>query len=80
MSASLRALKLVTGPALLALATLLGLASVGCSTYQDDLARSQRAFERADYERALAIFRSLEPDMTDRSTFRSKPSTPICAA
>ncbi len=38
----------------------------GCSTYQDDLARSQRAFEHADYERALAIFRSLELDTHSR--------------
>jgi len=35
----------------------------GCATYQDELARSQRAFEHADYERALAIFRTLEPDV-----------------
>jgi hypothetical protein len=35
----------------------------GCATYQDDLARSQKAFERADYERALATFRSLELDV-----------------
>lgn len=66
MRVPLRALKLVTGPALLALAASLGLALVGCRTYQDDLTRSQRAFERADYERALATFRALEPDVTDR--------------
>jgi hypothetical protein len=41
---------------------LLTTLAAGCSTYQDDLARSQRAFEHADYERALAIFRSLELD------------------
>jgi hypothetical protein len=35
----------------------------GCDTYRDELARSQRAFEHADYERALAIFRALEPDV-----------------
>jgi hypothetical protein len=35
----------------------------GCATYADELARSQRAFEHADYERALAIFRVLEPDV-----------------
>ena len=34
----------------------------GCSTYQDDLARGQRAFEGSEDERALAIFRILEPD------------------
>jgi hypothetical protein len=40
--------------------------AAGCQTYQDDLARSQRAFEHADYERALAIFRSLEDDVPKR--------------
>jgi hypothetical protein len=34
----------------------------GCATYQDDLARGQRAFEGSEDERALAIFRVLEPD------------------
>jgi hypothetical protein len=38
-------------------------AIAACATYQDELARSQRAFEHADYERALAIFRTLEPDV-----------------
>lgn len=33
-----------------------------CSTYRDDLARSQRAFEQNQHERALAILRGLEPD------------------
>ena len=40
--------------------------ATGCSTYQDDLARSQRAFEHADYERALAIFRVSELDSHSR--------------
>ncbi len=35
---------------------------VACATYQDDLARGQRAFEESEHERALAIFRSLEQD------------------
>jgi hypothetical protein len=37
---------------------------LACQTYQDDLARSQRAFEQNDHERALAILRQLEPDTT----------------
>src|SRR5271170_5777584 len=44
---------------------LLGLVvvlAVGCQTYQDDLTRSQRAFEQNDHEHALAILRQLEPD------------------
>jgi hypothetical protein len=39
------------------------LAAAGCQTYQDDLARSQRAFEHNEHERALAIMRQLEPDV-----------------
>ncbi len=38
------------------------LAGAGCQTYQDDLARSQRAFEQNEQERALALLRQLEPD------------------
>jgi len=46
----------------------------GCATYQDDLARGQRAFEGSEDERALAIFRILEPDTsrlsdTDRAHY-----------
>jgi hypothetical protein len=42
------------------------LASLGgsaCATYRDQLSRGERAFEASDHERALAIFRSLEPDI-----------------
>jgi hypothetical protein len=34
----------------------------GCATYHDDLTRGERAFEASEHERALAIFRTLEPD------------------
>jgi hypothetical protein len=34
-----------------------------CATYSASLARGQRAFEDGDLERALAIFRTLEPDV-----------------
>jgi hypothetical protein len=34
-----------------------------CTTYHDDLARGQQAFEQNNYERALALFRVLEPDV-----------------
>lgn len=44
------------------LCTLAALASTGCATYQDDLARGETAFEASEHERALAIFRALEPD------------------
>jgi hypothetical protein len=43
-----------------------------CHTYQDDLARSQRAFEHADYERALAIFRALEPDLANQFSLQEQ--------
>jgi hypothetical protein len=39
----------------------------GCATYHDDLARGERAYEASEHERALAIFRVLEPDI-DRLT------------
>lgn len=34
-----------------------------CSTYRDQLARGQRAFEQNDHDRTLAILRDLEPEM-----------------
>ncbi len=40
------------------------LASPACATYQDDLARGERAFEASEHERALAVFRVLEPDLS----------------
>jgi hypothetical protein len=47
---------------LLAPAAVLAFALSACTTYKDDLARSQRAFEDNQHERALAILRMLEPD------------------
>lgn len=41
----------------------LALCLVGCATYREDLNRGQRFYEENEYERALAIFRVLEPDM-----------------
>jgi hypothetical protein len=48
--------------ALLGLLVVLAVLAVGCQTYQDDLTRSQRAFEQNEHEHALAILRLLEPD------------------
>lgn len=45
----------------LVLAALLGLTA--CSTYRDQLVRSQRAFEVNEHERALGLLRDLERDM-----------------
>ncbi len=39
------------------------LGASACNSYADALSRGQRAFEQSEHERALAIFRSLEPDM-----------------
>ena len=41
-------------------AALLAALSLGCTTYQDDLARGQTAFEQNNHERALGLFRALE--------------------
>lgn len=46
--------------------TIVALAAFGagaCTTYRDQLARGQRAFEGNDHDRALVILRDLEPDM-----------------
>jgi len=44
-----------------ALALLIALA--GCTTYHDELARAQSAFEANQHERVLALLRDLEPDV-----------------
>jgi hypothetical protein len=46
----------------LLLASLIGLLAPACATYHDDLERAERAFDGSEDERALAIFRVLEPD------------------
>jgi hypothetical protein len=47
---------------------LASLALASCATYQDELASGQRAFEASEHERALAIFRGLEPDTSHLSS------------
>ncbi len=37
--------------------------ATACNSYADALSRGQRAFEQSEHERALAIFRALEPDV-----------------
>lgn len=51
------------------LCSLLVAASVlaGCATYSQDLNRAERHFQANDYERALAAFRLLEPDLDSLS-------------
>lgn len=46
----------------------LGLGLCACSTYHDELARGQRAFDQNDHERALAIMRDLDPDTSRLDT------------
>ncbi len=47
-----------------ALSFALAASPLACATYQDDLARSQKAFEQNQHERALAILRALEIEST----------------
>jgi hypothetical protein len=47
----------------LGLALALSLASAGCATYRQDLERAKTHYEANEYEKALALFRVLEPDM-----------------
>ena len=47
-----------------ALVLLAALLASACSTYRDQLARGQQAFGQNEHDRALAILRDLEPDMT----------------
>lgn len=42
-----------------------------CATYREDLNRGQRLYEENQYERALAIWRNLEPD-TDSLSFNDQ--------
>jgi len=51
-----------------ALVLVLLASAVGCSTYRDDLSRGQTAFEQSNHERALALFRILEPDTSHLTT------------
>jgi hypothetical protein len=43
---------------------LFSLSFTACATQREDLARGQRAFEQSSHERALAVFRSMEPDVS----------------
>jgi hypothetical protein len=47
------------------------LSSASCATYREDLYRGQRYYEENQYERALAIWRALEPD-TDSLSFNEQ--------
>jgi hypothetical protein len=58
---------------LLASVALAGaLSQSGCNTYSSDLERSQRAYDHADYERALALFRELEPNVSGHLTLQEQ--------
>jgi len=50
-----------------AVAALLPLVLLACSTYREHLNRAQRLYDENEYERALAIFRVVEADMDSLS-------------
>jgi len=49
------------------IAALLLVLLASCTTYRDQLARSQHAFERNEHEQALANLRDLERDLSSLS-------------
>ena len=52
----------------LAVALALSVSMLACTTYRDELVRSQTAFDKNEHERALGLLRALEPSMTKLST------------
>src|SRR5512139_1309424 len=55
---------------LVSIATALALGGsvlFGCATYRQDLERAQKHYEENQYEKALALFRVLEPDIDSLS-------------
>jgi hypothetical protein len=53
---------------ILVLAAASSSATIGCTTYRDQLVRSQRSYEQNQYERTLGLLRALEPSVTRLST------------
>jgi hypothetical protein len=51
----------------LVLALAAGLCGASCATYRQDLDRARAHYEANEYEKALALFRVLEPDMDSLS-------------
>lgn len=49
-------------PGFAALLIVCSVAAVGCSTWRDQLARGQRAFDQNEHDRAITVLRDLEPD------------------
>ena len=43
------------------------LSSFGCATYLDDLNRAEKHYQANEHERALALFRAIEPDLDSLS-------------
>ena len=50
-----------------AIAIVVALCLAACATYREDLNRGQRFYDEHEYERALAIFRYVEPDLDSLS-------------
>ncbi len=55
------------GLVLVVLGAALTTTSVGCTTYRDQLVRSQASFEQNEQERTIGLLRALEPNMTKLS-------------
>src|SRR5688572_1903608 len=47
---------------------IFGSSAFGCATYHDDLVRARAHYESNQHEKALAIFRVLEPDIDSLPT------------
>src|SRR5689334_1676372 len=55
---------IAAGPLLAAaLALAWTLSSAGCATYRQDLERAKAHYDANEYEKGLALFRVLEPDL-----------------
>jgi hypothetical protein len=53
---------------LVSLMAVLASLACGCTTYRDQLVRSQHSFEQNKHENTLGLLRTLEPDVTRLST------------
>jgi hypothetical protein len=54
--------------ALVAVLSLGAISMAGCATFHEDLERGKNAYEANSHERALAVLRNLEPDLSHLSS------------
>jgi hypothetical protein len=55
--------KVLSAASLASALAFVALSQAGCTIYSDDLQRSVRYYDSNEHERALAVLRSLEPDL-----------------